>query len=90
MGALICGFFWEMWNYYSGQMGLPYSGRAVSPHIRDAFAGLRWVRPVRAGAVRLKSLLLPAASPSTWIEPSMIAPLKQESRLISIIASKMK
>ena len=34
LGALICGFFWEMWNYWSvPQVGLPHAGCAVRAHL---------------------------------------------------------
>jgi len=45
MGALICGFFWECGITILWPKWVTILGARSSPHIRDAFAGLRWVRP---------------------------------------------
>ena len=51
--ALVCGWFWEMWNYWAfpkWEYHISFVG--VGPRIRDAPAGLRWVPSLWSGGLR--------------------------------------
>ena len=61
LGALICGFFWEMWNYWSWPQWIYHTpGAKLSARFRNAAAGLRRLHPIRAGIVRTEKSSLGA------------------------------
>ena len=61
LGALICGFFWEMWNYWSWPQWIYHTPGANYPAcLRNAAAGLRRIHPFCAGIVRAEKSSLGA------------------------------
>ena len=53
VGCLICGFFWEMWNYYSYPKWVYTSAVRLPAGFRDAAFGLPGLPGLRLGTVRL-------------------------------------
>ena len=53
LGALVCGFFWEMWNFYSYPKWIYHTpGAQFLACLRDAVAGISGLHPLRVGVVR--------------------------------------
>ena len=51
LAALLCGFFWEMWNFGQREVGVRHPLRRCPARLRDAPPRVRRIPPVR-GAVR--------------------------------------
>ena len=61
LGALICGFFWEMWNYWSWPQWIYHTPGANFLHVFEMpLLGYGGYIPVRAGVVRAEKFPLAA------------------------------
>jgi hypothetical protein len=89
MGALICGFFWEMWNYYSWPKWVYHTPGAQFLHIFEMpLLGYGGYVPFALELFALKSLLLPRRISLNLDRTFDDCATETRKPLISIIASK--